>query len=306
MHILEEWAKKSQRKRKRTDDTPGPTPKKPTTSGPPGQLGPSVQPGSSRQPEHLTPDSSNRTAALDPTPTADPTPVADPTAMADPTPGVRPPVIASPPVRPLLVRPLLVRPPPVADTLGGLFGGGLQGLDDHNPQAKWVAQSWPIWHHCAIYVANCVRYRNDDEHSIRIMDFRWSYGTIRGPKLQDVWRYGQPGVRFIGLVYKSGGLLQSLPWERMVFIERDEYISTWLKLTCHKDIPNSVLLVLPQDAPDADGGRLLASVWWVLCWLQLTAFTRLMNLVWLVVQTGILNSFMCLWDSDYWMVFGGL
>jgi hypothetical protein len=29
----------------------------------------------------------------------------------------------------------------MADTLGVLFGGGLQGLDDYNPPAKWVAQS---------------------------------------------------------------------------------------------------------------------------------------------------------------------
>jgi hypothetical protein len=155
MHILEEWAKKSQQKRKRTDDTPGPTPKKPTTSGPSGH------PALSGQPEHLTPDSSIRTPAVDPTPAADPTPVADRTA------GVYPLVIASPPVCPLAVCPLpvcplLVCPPPVADTLGGLFGGWLQSLHDHNPPAKWVAQSWPIWHLSAIYVANCVGYRNDD------------------------------------------------------------------------------------------------------------------------------------------------
>ena len=80
MHILEEWAKKSQRKRKRTDDTPGPTPKKPTTSGPPGQ------PGPSGQQDPLTPDSSILTPAVDPTPAADPTPTADPTPDADPTP----------------------------------------------------------------------------------------------------------------------------------------------------------------------------------------------------------------------------
>ena len=167
---------KSQRKRKRTDDTPGPTPKKPMTSGP------SRQPGLSGQPEPLTPDSSIRTPAVNLTPAADYTPA------ADPTPGVRPPVIASPPVCPLPVCPLPVCPlpvcpRPVADTLGGLFGGGLQGLDDHNPPAKWVAQGWPIWHHRAIYVANCVRYRNDDEDTIRILDFRWSHGTIRGPNL---------------------------------------------------------------------------------------------------------------------------
>jgi len=43
MHILEEWAKKSQWKRKRTDDTTGPTLKEPTTYGPPEHLGPSGQ-----------------------------------------------------------------------------------------------------------------------------------------------------------------------------------------------------------------------------------------------------------------------
>jgi len=118
MHILEEWAEKSQRKRKRTNDTPGPTPEKPTTSGPSGQRGPSGQL------EHLTPDSSICTPAVDPTAMADPTPV------ADPTPGVRPPVISSPPVRPLAVHPHRIRPPPLADTLGGLFSSGLQGLDE--------------------------------------------------------------------------------------------------------------------------------------------------------------------------------
>jgi hypothetical protein len=69
----------------------------------------------------------------------------------------------------------------------------------------------------------------------------------------------------------------------MVFIERDEDGSTWLKLTWDEDIPNPVLVVLPQAAPDADGGRLLASVRWILCRLQSTAFTQLMNLLWLVV-----------------------
>jgi hypothetical protein len=132
MHILEEWAKKSQQRKKRTDDTPGPTPKIPMTSGPPGQPGPSGQPGPtgqpepSGQPEHLTPDSSIRTPTVDPTPAADPNPAADPTSVADPTPGDRTPVIASPPLcsNPVCPRPvssLLVCPPPVADTLGGLF-----------------------------------------------------------------------------------------------------------------------------------------------------------------------------------------
>jgi hypothetical protein len=51
----------------------------------------------------------------------------------------------------------------------------------------------------------------------------------------------------------------------MVFIERDEDISSWLKLTWDEDIPNPVLLGLPQVAPDVDGGRLLASVRWILC-----------------------------------------
>ena len=274
MHILEEWAKKSQRKRKRTDDTPGPTPKKPTTSGPPGQ------PGPSGQPEPLTPDSSIRTPAVIPTPAADPTPTADPTPAPDTTPGVRPPIVASPPVCPPQVCPppvcpppvcpppvrhLQVRPPPMADTLGGLFGGGLQGLDDHNPPAKWVAQSGLIWHHRAIYVANCVRYRNNDDDTIRILDFRWPHGTIRGPKLQDVSLLGRPGARYIGLLYESGGLPRSLPRERMVFIERDKDVSTWLELPWDEDIPNPVFLVLPQAAPDADGGRLLASVRWILC-----------------------------------------
>jgi len=208
MHILEEWAKKSHRKRKRTDDTPGPTPMKPTTSGPPGQPGPSAQP------EAFTPDSAIRTPAADPTP------------AAYLSPRVRPPINASPPVRPAPVHPLPVRPPPMADTLGELFGGRLQSLDDHNPLAKWVAQSWPIWHLRTIYVANCVRYRNDDEDTLPILDFQWSHETIRRPRLQDVSLLGRPGARYIGLLYKSSGLPQSLPRERMFFIEQDEDVST--------------------------------------------------------------------------------
>ena len=149
MHIVEEWAEKNQRKRNRTDDNPGPTTKKPTTSGPPGQ------PTPSGQPDPLTPDFSIRT------PEVNSTPPANPTAAANPTPVVHPPIVASPPVRPPPVRPppvwpppvwpppvwpppvrpLPVRPPPVPDTLGELFVGGLQGLDDYNPPAKWVAQS---------------------------------------------------------------------------------------------------------------------------------------------------------------------
>jgi hypothetical protein len=69
----------------------------------------------------------------------------------------------------------------------------------------------------------------------------------------------------------------------MVFIDRDEDVSTLLKLTWDEDIPNPVLHVLPQPALDADGGRLLAPVRWILCSLQSTAFTQLMNLLWLVV-----------------------
>jgi hypothetical protein len=51
----------------------------------------------------------------------------------------------------------------------------------------------------------------------------------------------------------------------MFCIERDEDVSTRLKLTWDEDIPNPVLLVVLQAAPDADGGRLLASVRWILC-----------------------------------------
>jgi len=144
MHILEEWAKKSQRNRKRTDDTPGPTTLKPTTPGPPGQPGPSGQLGHSGQTESWTPDSAIRSAAVDLTPAANPTPA------ADPTPGVPAPIIGGAPVRHPPVRPLPVHPPPMAPTLARLFRGGLKGLDDHNPPAKWVAQSWPIWHNGAM------------------------------------------------------------------------------------------------------------------------------------------------------------
>ena len=80
----------------------------------------------------------------------------------------------------------------------------------------------------------------------------------------DVSVLGQPGAGYIGLMYKSGGLPRSLPWEKMVIIERDKEVSTWLKLTWDDDIPNPVHLVLPQAVPDPDGGRLLASVRWIL------------------------------------------
>ena len=178
---------------------------------------------------------------------------------------VRPLQVHTLPVRRLLVRPLQVRPPPVADTLGGLFCGGMQSSDNHNPPAKWVVKSWQIWHHHATYVAKCVRYHNDHEDTILILDFRWSHRTIRGPKLQDVSLLGQPGARYIGLLNKSVGLPRSLPREKLVSIERDEDVSTSLKLTSDEDIPNPVLLVLPQAPPNADPDRLLASVRWILC-----------------------------------------
>jgi hypothetical protein len=257
MNVLDEWAKQGQRKRTRTNDSPGATPMQPMTPGASGQLGPFGQP------EPWTPNSSIRTPVVDSTPAAYSTPV------PDITPGVRPPIIASRLVCPLLVCPLPVCPllvcsHPMADTLGVLFGGGLQGLDDYNPPAKWVAQSCPIWHHCSIHVANCVCYHDDHKDTIRILDFRWSHETNWGPKLRDVSLLGRHGVRYMCLIYKSGELPRSFSQEKMVFIQRDEDVSTWLKLTWDKDIPNLVLLVLPQAAPDADGGRLLASVRWIL------------------------------------------
>ena len=60
-------------------------------------------------------------------------------------------------------------------------------------------------------------------------------------------------------------LFRSVPHERIVFIQWDKDVSNWLKLPCDKQIPNPVLIVLPQAAPDADGGRLLASLLWVIC-----------------------------------------
>ena len=56
-----------------------------------------------------------------------------------------------------------------------------------------------------------------------------------------------------------------MPWEKIVFVERDQDFSTWLKLTWDEDIPNPVHLKLQQAAPDADGGRLLASVRRIFC-----------------------------------------
>jgi hypothetical protein len=55
---------------------------------------------------------------------------------------------------------------------------------------------------------------------------------------------GSPGARYASLKYISGGLPKSLPQETMVFIEQEEDVSPWLKLTWEKDIPNPVLLVL--------------------------------------------------------------
>jgi hypothetical protein len=43
-----------------------------------------------------------------------------------------------------------------------------------------------------------------------------------------------------------------LPREKIVFIERDKDVSTWLKQTWEEAIQNPDLLVLPQVAPDAD------------------------------------------------------
>ena len=76
---------------------------------------------------------------------------------------------------------------------------------------------------------------------------------------------GWPGARYISLIYRSSGLPRSMPQEKMVFIERDKDVSTWLKLTWDEYIPNPVLLVLPQAVSEADGGRLLVSVRWILC-----------------------------------------
>ena len=119
----------------------------------------------------------------------------------------------------------------MTDTLRGLSGGGLQGLDDQNSPAKWVAQSWQTWHHHAMYVANCVRYHNHEEDTILSQDFWPSHRRILQPKLQDVCLLGGPDARCISVLCKSGGLAQVLPLEAMVFIERDEDISTWLKHT---------------------------------------------------------------------------
>jgi len=51
----------------------------------------------------------------------------------------------------------------------------------------------------------------------------------------------------------------------MVVIERDEDISTWLKLVWDNDIQNLVILVLLQAAPTSNGVRLLALVRLILC-----------------------------------------
>jgi len=83
----------------------------------------------------------------------------------------------------------------MAGPLCGFSGGGLQGLDDHILPAEWAAQSWLIWHPHGIYVANCVRYLNDDHNTICILYFRWSRGTISGQKLQDLSLLGWPTVR---------------------------------------------------------------------------------------------------------------
>lgn len=138
----------------------------------------------------------------------DPTPTVDLPPAARSTPGVRPPVIPCPLDCPLQDYPLfvcciqvhhlLVCPPPVAATLGGLFCGRLQGLNDHNPITKWVSQSWLMWHHHAMYVASCVRYRNDNKNTIRILKISWSPQTICGMTLPDVCLLHQPDAMHVG------------------------------------------------------------------------------------------------------------
>jgi len=76
---------------------------------------------------------------------------------------------------------------------------------------------------------------------------------------------GRPRTRYISQIYKSDGLPQSLSRKKMFFLERDQKVSTWFKLTGYKDMLNPVILVLPPVAPDADGGRVLNSVRWILC-----------------------------------------
>jgi hypothetical protein len=103
-----------------------------------------------------------------------------------------------------------------------------------------------------MYVTNFVRYRNYDQDTIRILDTPSPHRIIRVPMLHDVSLLGQFGAKDIGLIYKSGGLPWSLPREKIVFIERDKDVSTWLKQTWEEAIQNPDLLVLPQVTPDAD------------------------------------------------------
>jgi hypothetical protein len=63
----------------------------------------------------------------------------------------------------------------------------------------------------------------------------------------------------------SGGLPPGLGWEKMVFIQQVEHISTWLKLAWGNDIPNPVILLLPLAVPVAVVARLLVSFRWILC-----------------------------------------
>jgi len=51
----------------------------------------------------------------------------------------------------------------------------------------------------------------------------------------------------------------------MVLIELNKDNSTWVEYTWDEDILNLDLQVFAQAAPDADVGRLLASVKWILC-----------------------------------------
>jgi len=83
--------------------------------------------------------------------------------------------------------------------------------------------------------------------------------------LQNVFLLGLLGLRYIDLIYKSDWLPQSFLWERTVFIQGNGDIPTWPKLNCNEDIPNAVLIELLLAALCAHGGRLLASVQWVLC-----------------------------------------
>jgi len=137
---------------------------------------------------------------------ANPTQVVRSTVAAILSPGVRPTVKGCPALHPHWFRTLPIGPAPMAHARCRSFGGELQGLDGHNPLAKWVAQFCTIYPHHAIYVTNSVRYWNDDNDTIQILQFYCLNATIQRPTLDNMSHLNPPGSRYNSLCYMCSKL----------------------------------------------------------------------------------------------------